>query len=113
MLSRWDFALAIAELRPGTDSFTRLISVFEPHRITAFCSYPIEGGCLWIPLLVSGKTCLGPPFLSPSELTRIVRRALACNCAGAAVTDVPVMKATPMTPPKAIREEVVLRAKAG
>ena len=107
------FALVLAELTPGAHSFTGLISLFEHRPTTVYCSYPIEDGCLWIPLLSSGKTCLGEPFLRPSELTRILRRTLAHRCARVAGPDLLVSKETSPAPLKTTPEGSALLAKAG
>lgn len=107
------FALVLAELTPGSNSFTELVSLFEHRPTTVYCSYPIEDGCLWIPLLSSGKTCLGEPFLRPSELTRILRRTLGHQCASPIGPDPLMPKEASLAPLKTIPEEFRLVAKAG
>lgn len=107
------FALVLAELTPGAHFFTELISLFEHRPTTVYCSYPIRDGCLWIPLLSGGKTCLGEPFLSPCDLTRILRRTLAHQYASAVGPDPLASKEISLSPLKTIPEESALLAKAG
>jgi hypothetical protein len=39
----------------------------DANHCSAYCAYPVEDSCVWVPLLDHGRKCLGAPVLRPSE----------------------------------------------
>jgi hypothetical protein len=44
-----------------------MITRLEESNCSAFCCYPVEDGCWWLPIVNHGKECLGAPALRASE----------------------------------------------
>ena len=49
-----------------------LIATLVGSRANLFCSHPVEGSCLWLPVVRDGEKCLGAPALRPAEFARAV-----------------------------------------
>jgi hypothetical protein len=52
----------------------RLVAALSGSDCTVFFSYPVEGGCWWLPLVRRGQKCLGAPAVRPSEFVGLLDR---------------------------------------
>lgn len=67
LFSQLRFDLILSSGMPG---IRNLASSFRGLPVSVFCSHPIEDSCLWLPVLVKGKECLGAPALHPKEFSK-------------------------------------------
>jgi hypothetical protein len=44
---------------------------------TLFLSKQVEGGCVWLPLLERGKSCIGAPMLRPYNFAEALENVLS------------------------------------
>ncbi len=59
LLGSEEFDLVLSPLRLHNDSFYPLTELLQGSRISLFYSYPVEGGCFWLPALRLGRNCFG------------------------------------------------------
>lgn len=57
-------------LSSGVPGIRNVTSSLLGLPVSVFCSHPIEDSCLWLPVLVAGKECLGEPALHPKEFSK-------------------------------------------
>ena len=65
------FDLVLCSGQPGIRS---LFPVVISCSASLFCSHAIEDSCLWVPVIVHGRECLGKPPLRPREFAEMLRR---------------------------------------
>jgi hypothetical protein len=54
-----------------------LRSTLAGTQTTLFYAFPLEAGCMWIPVLKRGRDCAGAPALRPEEFSGILDRMIA------------------------------------
>ena len=73
---RIDLVLSRTHLSDGTGFGLREALADLP--VTVFLCLPVETSCFWLPIIDSGRDCLGLPALRPAEFRRALEEMTRC-----------------------------------
>jgi len=77
LISQTAFDLVISQLELPDRTAYPLLDWLRGSTATLFFSKTVENGCLWLPMLVRGRECVGAHALRPEEFRNMLGKTLA------------------------------------
>ena len=77
LISQTAFDLVISQLELPDRTAYPLLDWLRGSTATLFFSKTVENGCLWLPMLVRGRECVGAYALRPEEFRDMLGKTLA------------------------------------
>jgi hypothetical protein len=79
LISRTEFDLVLSQYQLPDGTAFCLSGWLEGSRAALFLSMEANGGCLWLPILKRGKSCIGAPMLGSSDFPVALEKVLGAE----------------------------------
>lgn len=76
LLATGSFDLVLSASPLPHNEIQSLTTAAAGTRVSIFCTYPVEDGCWWLPVLTNGMESLGEPALRPAEFAELLDRVV-------------------------------------
>jgi len=83
LISCTTFDLVLGQYHSPDRTAFSLYEWLAGSQATLFLSKQVESGCVWLPLLESGKSCIGAPMLRPFNLAEALEKLLGTRALNA------------------------------